>query len=345
MSVTVVAEIGQNHQGAIQLAKDMVLAAANPDSHDRRVTDAEGVDAIKTCKRDLDAELSRQQANQPYEGRQSFGPTYREHREALELSWDEHHELYRFTKAQGLDFIITLCGPSLVEECPFTPDAWKVASRDLTNVPLLRELARTNVPIYLSTGMHGPEALGEALEEIERHGGTVGCIMHCLSQYPAEWDAVNLNSIRWLRKQYPCRTIGYSDHTRGIVAGPVAVALGAEVIEKHVSIYRGMRGSDHEPAIDPSGLYRFVRDIRHTERMLGEIDMYAPEAAEAARQKLARSLAAGREMEAGTVVGSSDLILVSPDDGLDWSERDAVVGKELVEDVASNVLLSSTMVR
>lgn len=232
------------------------------------------IDAVKLTKRDLAEELSSSQMNRPYDTPNSFGKTYGEHRQFLELSDEEHYEVYKYAKSLGLDFVETLCAKGCLSLLHlFTPDRLKVASRDLTNLPLLEALAETRIPIILSTGMAGKKELDEALEVITKYHDNVA-ILHCVSQYPTEPDNLNLLTIRYLQKHYGQYTIGFSDHTIGIAAPIVAVGMGAKIIEKHITIDRGMKGTDQKGSLGPDGVRRMVRDIRLVEHWLGTEDLY-----------------------------------------------------------------------
>lgn len=355
MSTTVVAEIGQAHNGSVESARDMVYRVANPVDPER---DLERVpwraDAVKTTKRDLDRELS--EGNRPGQTRHRYTDpeksfaydtgTYAEHRERLELSWHDHHGLSNYAHDLGLDFIITLCSPSLVGELPMRPDYLKVASRDLTHIPLLEEMARTRIPMILSTGMARREDLDRALEAIEAQGGIVDTIMHCVSTYPCPFEDANLLTIPWLTDRYgDDYRIGYSDHTQGVQAGAWAVMLGAEIVEAHVTPSRVLRGGDHACSLSLAhGFWRYVRNIRHAERALGEGGMTVPDSVDEAREKLERSLCAADDLEPGTTLGSSNTTLLSPGTGLGWPERDELFGRTLREPVEAKTVLSSTMV-
>lgn len=152
----VIGEIGQNHNGSLDLAKLLVEIAARPVVDTLFGEKLKGMDAVKLTKRDLKQELSASQMNRPYDTPHSFGKTYGEHREYLELSDEEHFEVYKYTKQLGLDFVETICAVGAMSLLKlFTPDKLKVASRDLTNLPLLEALAETKIPIIISTGMAG----------------------------------------------------------------------------------------------------------------------------------------------------------------------------------------------
>jgi sialic acid synthase len=341
----IIGEIGQNHNGSVDLAKLLIELMAMPVEENLFDLKLAGMDAVKLTKRDLKQELSQEQMNSPYGGRNSFGKTYGEHREFLELSDEEHFEAYKHAKAHGLDFVETLCAPGCCSMLKlFTPDRLKVASRDLTNLPLLEVLAETKIPIILSTGMASQRELDNALAVIEKHHSSIS-ILHCVSQYPTEPKNVNLKTITFLKKHYPQYTIGYSDHTIGISAPVSAVAMGAEVIEKHVTLDRRMRGTDQAGSLGPEGVMRMVRDIRLTDLSLGEEEMFICEDTSGARKKLERSVATKRAFKAGETITEEALFMLSPGDGLRWSERDQLVGKKAKADIPANEVIYPSMVQ
>ena len=225
----IIGEIGQNHNGSVDIAKLIVDLARRPIAEEFGIK-IEPIDAIKLTKRDLSEELSATQMNRIYDSPNSFGRTYGEHRAFLELSDEDHYEVYKYAKEKGLDFVETLCARGCLSLLKlFTPDYLKVASRDLTNIPLLEALAETKIPMILSTGMAGKKELDEALDTITRYHSNIS-ILHCVSQYPTEPDNLNLNTITYLKKHYGQYKIGFSDHTIGISAPSIAIALGAEII-------------------------------------------------------------------------------------------------------------------
>ena len=344
MSTYIIGEIGQNHNGSIEIAKAIIdIAAVKPEDRSFN-TDLKPLDAVKLTKRDLNEELSDSQMKRPYTGRNSFGSTYGEHRAYLELSDEEHYELYKHTKGHGLDFVETLCSIGCLSLFKlFTPDRLKVASRDLTNLPLLNAMAETMVPIILSTGMGGKQELDEALEIITKHHSEI-TILHCLSQYPAEYQNINLNSIKALQQQYSSYTIGYSDHSIGISIPLAAVALGAQVIEKHITLDRRMRGSDQYGSLGIDGLNRMVRDIRNLELAFGSTAIFKSEASHEAMEKLQRSIATKRAMKKGEVIYENDVHLLSPGDGYQWRDRNEVFGRRLVNDIPQNEIIYPSMI-
>jgi sialic acid synthase len=277
--------------------------------------------------------------NRIYDSPHSFGRTYGEHRAALELSDDDHHEVYKYAKSKGLDFVKTLCARGCLSLLKlFTPDYLKVASRDLTNLLLLESLAETKIPIILSTGMAGKKELDDALEVITRYHSNIS-ILHCVSQYPTEPDNLNLRTITYLKEHYGQYKIGFSDHTIGISAPPIAVGMGAEIIEKHITIDRHMKGTDQNGSLGPDGVYRMVRDIRMCEHWLGSKDLYIEKSVDSSRKKLERSIASLHDMKAGDVIRLEDLHMLSPGDGFKWTQLDEVIGRQLVNDIPANEIV------
>ena len=246
MSTYIIGEIGQNHNGSVDIAKLIVDLVSRPVREEVFDIALRPMDAVKMTKRDLSEELTDSQMNRPYNSPHSFGRTYGEHRAFLELTDEEHFEVYKHAKSLGLDFVETLCSKGCLSLLKlFTPDRLKVASRDLTNLPLLEAMAETKIPLILSTGMAGCRELDDALEVITRHHDDIA-ILHCVSQYPTAPDNLNLRTITFLKKHYGQYTIGFSDHTIGIAAPVAAVGMGAEIIEKHITIDRRMKGTDQQ---------------------------------------------------------------------------------------------------
>lgn len=337
--IYVIGEIGQNHNGSVDLAKLLIDMVSRPITEDLFNLDLKPINAIKLTKRDLSEELSASQMEALYDSPNSFGKTYGEHRAFLELNDEEHFECYQYAKSKGFDFIETLCSKSCLSIFKlFSPDKLKVASRDLTNLPLLEAMAETKVPMILSTGMAGKKELDEALDVITKYHRNVS-ILHCVSQYPTHPENVNLNSVLYLKENYSEFPIGFSDHTIGISTPLAAVAMGAEIIEKHITLDRRMKGTDQAGSLGPDGVNRMMRDIRLFERSQGKKEIFIDESVSAAKNKLERSLATKHEMKAGQKVTEEDIHLLSPGDGFKWSERELVIGKELSKNISKDEII------
>ena len=335
----IIGEIGQNHNGSLDIAKLIVDAVARPVTEELFGYDLKRMDAVKLTKRDLKQELSASQMAAPYLNENSFGATYGEHREKLELNDEQHFEIYKYAKSFGLDFVETLCASGCLSMLKlFIPDKLKVASRDLTNLPLLMALAETKIPIILSTGMAGKKELDEAISAVGHYHTNIS-ILHCVSEYPTKPTNVNLNTIKYLQKNYGQYTIGFSDHTIGISTPLAAVAMGAEIIEKHITLDRRMKGTDQKGSLGADGIYRMVRDIRVLEMSFGKEEIFIEPSVMASRVKLERSIATNKNLKKGKIISENDIHMLSPGDGFKWSEKDKLVGKTLKEDIAENEII------
>lgn len=341
----IIGEIGQNHNGSVDIAKLIVELVARPVREEVFGIDLKPMNAVKMTKRDLSEELTTSQMNRIYDTPNSFGRTYGEHRAFLELSDEEHFEVYKYAKSLGLDFVETLCAIGCLSLLKlFTPDYLKVASRDLTNLPLLERLAETKIPIILSTGMAGKKELDDALEVINRYHSNIS-ILHCVSQYPTHPDNLNLNTIKYLKKNYGQYKIGFSDHTIGISAPIVAVGMGAEIIEKHITIDRRMKGTDQAGSLGPDGVNRMIRDIRIAERWMGTEDLYIDKSVASSKEKLERSIASKRELKAGETITINDIHMLSPGDGYKWCDVNLVIGKTVIKDIPANEIIYPNLIK
>lgn len=340
----IIGEIGQNHNGSVDIAKLIVELISRPVHEDFFDLDLKPMNAVKMTRRDLSEELTITQMNRPYINCNSFGATYGEHRAFLELDDQAHFEVYKFAKEKGLDFVETLCAKGCLSMLKlFSPDSLKVASRDLTNLPLIAAMAETKIPIILSTGMAGKRELDEALDTITPYHSNIS-ILHCVSQYPTHPDNLNLNTISYLKRNYGQYHIGFSDHTIGISAPAIAVGMGAEIIEKHITIDRHMKGTDQSGSLGPDGVNRMVRDIRMVERWLGKEDLYIDKCVSEAKVKLERSIASICEIKEGEVITEDKIHMLSPGDGFKWSQKDMIVGHKAVKTIPANEIIYKDLV-
>jgi len=332
----IVAEIGQNHNGDAYTATRLMKAA-----------DDAGVDAVKFCKRHVPSDLTAAAYREPYHGPQSFGPVYGKHREALELSIDEYRHLKQRAEYNRWPavFFATACDHRSVDELEsaIDPPLYKVASRDLTNLPLVEYIARLRKPIVLSTGMCSTPSLmdevGAALDVVRRYHNQI-VVLLCTSAYPTDYEHVNLPAMMAIRREHEV-LVGVSDHTIGIMVPVAAVALGAVMVEKHLTLARAMKGTDHACSLEPDGLRRVVRDIRNAEAALRPCgDEASREAALAdARARLGRSLVSARAIRKGETLTESMLCLKSPGTGLSWHERSQLIGRIARRDIPADVTL------
>ncbi|MEO8109962.1 MAG: N-acetylneuraminate synthase family protein [Ginsengibacter sp.] len=338
-STYIIGEIGQNHNGSVDIAKLIIDVVARPVVDDLFHKSLKGMNAVKLTKRDLTQELSKSQMARIYDNPNSFGKTYGEHRAFLELNDEQHFELYKYSRQYNLEFVETLCATGCLSLLRyFQPDKLKVASRDLTNLPLLAAMAETMIPIILSTGMGGEKEIDDALETITKHHDNIS-ILHCVSEYPTQYENVNLNTLIYLKKNYSQYTIGYSDHTIGISTPTAAIAMGAEIIEKHITLDRRMKGTDQAGSLGVDGVQRMVRDIRNLEMSFGIEDIFVADSVKSAKEKLERSVATNRDLSSGHIITENDVHLLSPGDGFKWNQRDLIIGKSIIRPLTKNEII------
>src|SRR6266571_1793685 len=300
----VIAEIGHNHQGDVEKAKQLIHSA-----HEW------GASAVKLQKRSNRTLFTRAFYEQPYENEFSFGRTYGEHREALELDADEYRELQRYAREVGITFFATAFD---FESADFLAEldvpAFKFASGDLRNTPLQRHVASFGKPMFLSTG-------GGTMEDVERAVDTILpineqlCVLQCTAAYPAQTEDLNLSVITALRNRFPELVIGLSDHQNGIAMAIVAYMLGARVIEKHFTLDHALKGRDHAFSLMPEGMRRLVRDLHRVPAALGNAEKRPLPIEADPLEKMGKKLVAARELELGQVLTAADLAIKSPADG------------------------------
>ena len=325
----VIAEIGQNHNGQLNLAKKLIDMAARCKA-----------DAVKFQKREISWELTKEAYNRPYEGPNSFGETYGIHREYLELDESQHRELKEYAQACGLVYFCTPCDPPSVDMLERIGNPiYKIASRDVTNIPLLKHLAKTGKPVILSSGMSSMKEITEAIDAFEGSDCDL-TLMQCISEYPAKPENVNLRAMKTMRDQFDL-LVGLSDHTAGVVTGVAGANIGAFAVEKHITMSRAMNGTDHAAALEEEGLRRLVQYIRVCETAMGDGKKEFNPVAQKAKEKLARSLVSKFEIPTGTVLTEEMLVMKSPGTGLAWNQRDQIVGRTTNTSIPAETTLST----
>jgi sialic acid synthase len=290
---------------------------------------------VKLQKRSNRTLYTREFYEQPYDNELSFGRTYGEHREALELGADDYRELLRHAGEVGVTLLATAFdfeSADLLAELDVP--AFKFASGDLRNIPLQRHVAAFGRPMLLSTG-------GGTMEDIERAVDTILpinerlCVLQCTAAYPANVEDLNLNVITTLRERFPNLVVGLSDHQNGIAMAVVAYMLGARVIEKHFTLDHALKGRDHAFSLMPEGMRRLVRDLHRVPAALGDSEKRPLPIEADPLEKMGKKLVAARGLELGHVLAAEDLAIKSPaDGGLPPYELDRLVGRRLRRPIA-----------
>ena len=326
----VIAEAGVNHNGRLDLAEKLVDVAADA-----------GADAIKFQTFDP-ALLATPAADKAAYQQETTGTggSQLEMLNALVLPRDAHVQLQARARARGLIFLSTpFDEPSADFLSELAVPAFKVSSGDLTNVFLLRHLAAKRRPLLVSTGMATLDEVLGAVAILRAAGATEIALFHCVSNYPAEAADCNLRAIATLREATGL-PVGWSDHTLGIDVTVAAVALGAELVEKHVTLDRTLPGPDHRASLEPSELAAMVRGVRHAEAALGD-GAKRPRASELGVATVARrSLCYRDDLAAGTRVEERHLIALRPATGIAPTQLASVVGRTLTQAVRRGQLVA-----
>lgn len=322
-STVVVAEIGVNHNGDLEIARNLVLAARDA-----------GADYAKFQTFSADDLVTEHAPVAEYQEKAARNLSQRDMLRRLELSHEDFVELKNFCESSGIGFLTTAHDfTSLDFVLGLTLDYVKVPSGDLTNLPFLERIARVQTPVLLSTGMGELEEVQEAVFALERAGlgRDMVTVLQCTTNYPAPLAEANLRAMVAMGKSLGVR-VGYSDHTQGAAASIAAVALGATVIEKHLTLDPSMPGPDHSASSTPEEFARMVADLRAVELALGS-DKKAPTASELANRDVVRkSIVAVRPIVRGEVFSPENIGVKRPGTGLSPMVWHEVVGAKAHRD-------------
>jgi N-acetylneuraminate synthase/N,N'-diacetyllegionaminate synthase len=324
----VIAEGGVNHNGSVELALRLVDAAADA-----------GADAVKFQTFSADALASPEAPQAIYQAQRAAAASQVEMLRRLELPGDAWAALRDRAGERGMIFLSTpfdLASVGLLAglEVP----AFKVGSGDLTNLVLLRAVAAHGRPLLLSTGMATMDEVAAAVADLRAHGDPPLVLLQCTSAYPADAEEANLAAMATLREAFGV-PVGYSDHTMGINVAIAAAALGAAVIEKHLTLDRSMSGPDHAASLEPDAFAEMVRGVREAAAALGD-GIKAPRPGEADAAAVARrSLVVTRHVPAGEVLGEADLDAMRPAGGISPLRLDEVAGRRAARDLEARTLL------
>ena len=324
--IMIVAEIGNNHEGDFALAQDLIGLAAEAGAHAVKFQTfrTEGVISPRDTKR--------------FARLKSF-----------ELLPDQFERLSVIATNAGVLFLSTpLDLPSVAVLRPLV-SAFKVASGDNTFVPLLQTLAETGKPIILSSGLVTIDELRASIRSVKQTWAANAvdqelAILHCVSSYPVPPQEANLVAIQQLREVFGC-TVGYSDHTIGIDAAALSVAMGARIVEKHFTIdnnYSDFR--DHHLSADPTQFRELVQRIECIKTLIGNGEKVPQASEQAGRESMRRSIAARRDLPAGTVIVADDLTWIRPGGGIAPGDEDLVLGRTLIENVTAGDHILRSMV-
>lgn len=318
----IVAEVNTSHFGEIGLAKKMIDSVKES-----------GCDCVKFQSWSAGTLYSKTFYDE--------NPIAKRFVDKFSFSEEELAEVADYSRENGVAFASTPYSPEevdfLIERCnvPFI----KIASMDLNNYPYLEYIGKTGTPIVLSTGMGDLEEIRRAVETIENTGNSNICLLHCISIYPPELSTIRLKNITGLKREFPEYPIGFSDHSEGIEMASAAIALGACLIEKHLTLDKNKIGMDNQMATEPEEMSLLVKNCHNVQNALGGEERIVQDAELEQREKIRRSIVFTRNMKAGAKITLEDLDAKRPGTGIPPEKMYDLVGKSVSRDVEFDTII------
>ncbi|XP_067903440.1 N-acetylneuraminic acid synthase a [Heterodontus francisci] len=330
----IIAEIGQNHQGSMDIAKQMIRMAKEC-----------GADCAKFQKSELEHKFNKKALERPYTSKHSWGVTYGDHKRYLEFSHEQYKELYKFAQEVGIFFTASGMDEMAVEflhklNVPF----FKVGSLDTNNLPYLEKAAKKGRPMVISSGMQSMQTMRDVYKTVKPIN-TKFCFLQCTSSYPLEPEDANLRIITEFKKEFPDIPIGYSGHETGIAISIAAVAMGAKVLERHVTLDKSWKGNDHQASLEPNELQELVHSIRTVEKAFGSSIKRLLPSEMACHNKLGKSIVAKVTIAAGTALTLNMMtVKVSEPKGIEPEDIFELVGKQVKVNIEADETITDGMI-
>lgn len=315
----IIAEIGQNHQGDIAIAKQMMKLAKDC-----------GADCAKFQKSELNQKFNKQALERPYNSVNAWGKTYGEHKAFIEFSEQEFIELQRYANEIGIIFSSSAGDNASIDfldsiGLPF----FKIASPDCGNVSFVEHAASKGKPLIISTGVQSMETVRTIYKTIKPINARFG-LLHCTSTYPTPPEDAHLRVIQSFRTEFAEVPIGYSSHEQGIAISIASVALGAKILERHVTLDKNWKGNDHKASLEPDELKSLIEAIRTVEKALGTTTKQIRDSEKGFVLKLGKTLVATKDLMAGQAINESDVVgKVAEPKGIPVKDMKKVIGATL----------------
>ncbi len=320
----IIAEAGVNHNGSIELARRLVDAAAEA-----------GADIVKFQTFKAFECTGQYAATAPYQQKVAVADQY-QLLKSLELDFADFGDLKDYAESRGLMFLSTPDGQlSLDLLCGIGSAAIKIGSGELTNLPFLAAIGCKKIPVILSTGMGTLGEVQKAVTSLRDTGAPEIILLHCTTEYPAPADETNLRAIATMRQAFDL-PVGFSDHTEGCEAAVAATALGAVIIEKHLTLDRGMPGPDHAASMQPEEFAAMVRSVKRTYAMLGDGIKQPTRSEEQNLPLVRRGLVAARDLRAGDIIDGRNVAIKRPAAGIHPELLPQTMNRRLLKDIAAD---------
>lgn len=325
----IIAEAGVNHNGDINIAKKLIDAAVEA-----------GVDAVKFQTFKAENLVTKDAPKAKYQKETTGSGNQFDMLKKLELSLEDHSTLKSYCESKGVMFIST---PFDFESVDLLENVgmplYKISSGDLTNIPLLKYIAKFNKPIIISTGMANLGEVENAIEAVKSCGNNDITLLHCTSNYPTVYEDVNLNAMLTMKNSFKL-PVGYSDHTLGIEIPIAAVAIGATVIEKHFTLDKNLEGPDHRASLEPKELKNMVQSIRNIEMSFGNGIKKCNKSEESTKKVARKSIVAAKYIKAGDEISYENITFKRPENGLSPMFLDFIIGKKAQCDILKDEIIT-----
>jgi N,N'-diacetyllegionaminate synthase len=327
--IFIIAEAGVNHNGSIQMAKELVDAACEMKG-----------DCIKFQTFKAESVISKYAQKAEYQKRTTnVKESQLDMVKQLQLSYDDFFELNKYCQKKGILFLSTPFDFASIDFLQSIDiSMWKIPSGEITNLPYLIKIAQTGKPVILSTGMSTLEEVKVAVEILKHNGSSEITVLHCNTEYPTPYEDVNLKAMLTIQNELGVK-VGYSDHTPGIEVPIAAVAMGAVVIEKHFTLDKNMEGPDHKASLEPDEFAAMVKAIRNIEKALGTSEK-KPSSSEIKNMVIARkSIIAARDITKGEKFTEDNLTVKRPGNGISPMKWFEILGTSAIKDFAEDELI------
>lgn len=321
----IIAEAGVNHNGSLELAKQLIDVAADA-----------GVDYVKFQTFKAESLVSKTAALADYQKRNMNNGESSQYAmlKKLELSPADHHELISYCLEKKVKFFSTAFDLDSIDFlATLQLGLWKIPSGEITNYPYIKKIAEYKEPVILSTGMSTLNEIEDAIALLQKYGVSKEqiTVLHCNTEYPTPMSDVNLLAMQTMKEKLGVQ-IGYSDHTSGIEVPIAAVALGANIIEKHFTLDCTMEGPDHKASLEPAELKAMVSSIRNIEQALGKADKFVTHSENKNKSIARKSIVAAKDIECGEIFTEDNLTVKRPSDGISPMKWEEVIGRSAIRD-------------
>ena len=325
----IIAEVGPNHQGKFEIAKDMVLQLSKI-----------GVDAVKFQLNFPENCYSDDSFKPKYQVENDDNPSQLEMSKKFQLSLEEHIELYHICNENNVDY---LCSAFEMKGISFLTNEldipyYKISSGEILTLDLLEYISKQNKSILLSTGMATYEEIKESIDVLEKNGKKEITVLHCISNYPTPAEDVNLNVMLEISKKFNV-PVGFSDHTLGNEAAIAAVTLGATVLEKHVTFDKNAEGPDHKASSTVQEFAELVQSIRKVEKMMGSREKIFSDQELEIKRSVRKSIVSTRDLEEGHILSDDDICYKRPGFGIKPTDKNLILGKKTVKAINANKVI------